>query len=244
LALRLAQEYLTAVMPAPTLELLERYFTHANQVLAGTKLAKWPTKVKIIHRGPALIPPKINPAVQHVVYQGLLESKKISVTYLRRGAKDPKTYTLNPQGIVSKDGLIYLLASVWDYDDVGQYALHRVKKAELLGDPAHIPAGFDLDNYVKNEKEFSYPRSRKKIKLRAIFSHDAGLHLNECRLAEDQTVLELPNEKALVTATVEETEELRWWLLGFGNSVEVRMPLSLRNSLKESLRRAYAQYKG
>jgi predicted DNA-binding transcriptional regulator YafY len=243
LALRLAKEYLTSVMPASALELLERYFKHANQVLAGTKLAKWPTKVKIIHRGPALIPPKIDPRVQSVVYQGILESKKISVTYLRRGGTEPKTYTLNPLGIVSKDGLFYLVATVWNYDDPGQYALHRIKKAELQEDDARVPAGFDLNRYVYEEKEFSYPHSKRKIKFRAHFSSEVGYHLYESRLSEDQSIRQLPSGRLLVTATLDETDELIWWILGFGNNVEVKYPPKLRRAISDILRQSLALYK-
>ena len=41
LALRMAEEYLQAVLPPPTLELLRPYFKHARAVLADTRELRW-----------------------------------------------------------------------------------------------------------------------------------------------------------------------------------------------------------
>ncbi len=41
----------------------------------------------------------------------------------------------------------------------------------------------------------------------------------------------------LVEATVADTAELRWWLAGFGSSVEVLGPASLREEFREEARR-------
>jgi predicted DNA-binding transcriptional regulator YafY len=56
-------------------------------------------------------------------------------------------------------------------------------------------------------------------------------------LSADQTIEELDHERVLVRASVENTAELRWWLLGFGELVEVLAPADLR---EEFHRRATA----
>ena len=43
----------------------------------------------------------------------------------------------------------------------------------------------------------------------------------------------LDDERVLVRATVENTAELRWWLLGFGELVEVLAPAALREEFRE-----------
>ena len=72
LALRMAEEYLQAVLPPPTIELLRPYFKHARAVLADTELGAWASKVRIIHRGPDLIPPEVQCEVHDAVCEAVL----------------------------------------------------------------------------------------------------------------------------------------------------------------------------
>ncbi len=70
LAFRLAEEYLTSLLPQTTLRHLNAHFLRAKEVLAparGNKLGLWPHKVCLIGRGPGLSPPKIRPEVQDTV---------------------------------------------------------------------------------------------------------------------------------------------------------------------------------
>ncbi len=71
------------------------------------------------------------------------------------------------------------------------------------------------------------------IKLRALFSGGAEVHLTESKLANDQKNTYKKDDRMLVEATVADTLELRWWLLGFGSSVEILDPKSLRQEFVE-----------
>lgn len=107
--------------------------------------------------------------------------------------------------------------------------LHRVQHAAVLETPALVPEGFDLDGYIQNG-EFSYPVG-EPIRLEAVFRDGAHLHLHDTPLSADQTIAELDHERVLLRASVENTAELRWWLLGFGELVEVLAPVGLRREL-------------
>lgn len=62
----------------------------------------------------------------------------------------------------------------------------------------------------------------------ALFDPGCALHLHEARLSADQTLRDEPDSRVRLTATVPDTGELRWWLLGFGDGVEVLGPEELR----------------
>jgi predicted DNA-binding transcriptional regulator YafY len=121
--------------------------------------------------------------------------------------------------------------------------LHRVHHAEVLEAPAIVPEGFDLDRYIQ-EGEFAYPVG-EPIHLEAVFSRGAHLHLHDTPLSADQVITELDDERVLLRATVENTAELRWWLLGFGELVEVRAPADLREEFRTramAMAAIYQQY--
>jgi predicted DNA-binding transcriptional regulator YafY len=136
---------------------------------------------------------------------------------------------LSPLGLVFKGGVAYLVCTFWNYTDIRQVVLHRVRYTEVLEAPVIVPAGFALDRYVQDGK-FSYPVG-EPIRVEAAFSHGAAFHLHDTSLSDDQHITELDAERVILHAIVDNTSELRWWLLGFGEQVEVLAPAELREEL-------------
>ena len=233
LAFKLAAEHLKPLMPPSTRGMLNPYFEHATKILQQTKLGDWSAKTRIISRGPELIAPPIKPGVQEVVYEALLEGKQFEVNYKGKGRSQAKHQVLNPLGLVLKNGITYLVATAFEYKDPLHYSLHRMSHPRLLDTHTKLIPGFDFARHVEEERMFSYPVSEKKIKLRALFSPNAAVHLTESKLSGDQKITDKKDGRVLVEATVADTAELRWWLLGFGGYVEILGPKSLREEFAE-----------
>ena len=228
--LLLARDYLKPVLPGSVLDELNPFFEHAAAVLDDTPLKGWNSKVRILDRGPMLIPPKVSSAVRDAAYQALLEERQLAVGYKARGKDKHKEYLLNPLGMVVKGGVFYLVVVFDGHDEPRQVALHRMNKAEVLDSKADKLKGFTLKKYIEDDAGFSYPLSPGKIKLEALFDYNAGLHMLESKLAADQTAEMTADGKIRVTATVADSDELRWWLRGFGDEVEVRQPKGLQQT--------------
>ena len=240
--LRLAAEYLKPIVPPSTLRQLDAYFKHADRVLEGTALGRWTDKAAIIRPGPMLKPPPIRDDVQEAVYAALLENRRIEVGYRSKSRARPTRFVLNPLGVVVRAGVVYLVATTWQYDDVRHYVLHRMSAPELLDEPVKVPRGFRLADHIREDRRFSYPLSTGKLELKALFDADAAVHLTESRLATDHRTTEQKDGRVLVEATVPDTADLRWWLLGFGGAVEVLGPETLRTEFREHVRRMEAMY--
>ena len=58
----------------------------------------------------------------------------------------------------------------------------------------------------------------ERIRLTFRIQKPNGFHLLESPLSKDQEVEELDDEYE-ITATVVDTEQLNWWLRGFGDAV-------------------------
>ena len=230
------------MLPLPTLRLLRPYFKHARRVLANTELGTWTNKVRIIHRGPDLIPPAVQREVQDAVYAALLGGKRVMVTYRRRGSTTSSERLLHPAGLVTRMGIIYLVASVGDYSDVRHFALHRMTEAQVLTEKARPASGFDLDRHVRTDDAFSYPLSEGPMSLKLLVDDAVVEHLSESWLSKDQRITPGPDGRTLIEATVADTSELRWWLRGFGDHVEVQSPDGLRLEFKEHSRSLHELY--
>jgi len=112
---------------------------------------------------------------------------------------------------------------------VRQLALHRMRSARVLDQKVSQPAGFDTDREV--ERSQGMGGSGEPLRLVARFWKRAGLHLLETRLAADQVVEEADDDHFRLTATVNDTAQVRWWLLSFGSKVEVLEPTELREEM-------------
>jgi len=245
LAFDMAKSYLEPLLPKTTLNLLQPYFIRAQEVLndeTKSSLRKWPDKVKTIERGPKLQAPSIKTEVQQIIYQALLEEKTIQATYNPRGQSASKDYLIHPLGIVHRMGVVYLICTLWQYDDIKQLALHRFKAATIADEPANIRSDFSLTDYIENGQKLAYPIGSKDINLKLLFDKTVAEHLAETPLSENQTITPQGDTKVLVTATVSDTLELQWWLQAFGDNVEVIEPLQMREKFKATIKRLALLY--
>ena len=153
---------------------------------------------------------------------------------------------LNPLGLVVRAGIAYLVATSWDYADVRHYVARGPRsrgspelelKARFDAEPAKRPAGFRLADHVREDRRFSYPLSAGRLELKALFDADSAVHLTESRLSANHRATEQPDGRMLIEATVPDTADLRWWLLGFGAGVEVLGPAGLRAEFADQARR-------
>lgn len=241
LAFKLAGRFLSPLLAPSTLDSLEPHFRQAERVLrsVGGSPRAWPDKVRTVTRGQSLIPPRVDPEVLMVAYDALFEGRRFAGRYRRRYDGEMREYVVNPLGLVFRDGVIYLIASLFDYDDVVQLALHRMLRAESLEETARRPEGFDLDGYLRSGG-LDY-RVGESLRLRLQVSLEVAFHLEETPLAEDQRLSRREDGAAEVRATVRDTLQLRWWLLGLGSNVEVLGPEALRAEVALALRKAAEQ---
>jgi len=236
LTFKLVDQFLSELVPQSVKAILQPYFDSSEDVLnaLGTdKMASWSDKVRILPRTQPLLPAVINEEVLSNVYQGLFEGKQIKAEY-RRGYDDEiRDYVLNPLGLVFRETAIYLVASHKDATTQYHYALHRFIHCEVLDRLIDATDDFSLDDVI-DSGSFDYADIEDKtIRLTVIFDPVVAKHLSESPLSDDQTMTNKRDGRIQVTATVKDTRQLKWWLLGFGDQVEVMKPKRLREEFIE-----------
>jgi predicted DNA-binding transcriptional regulator YafY len=243
LTLQLVRQYLVPVLPASTLRSLGPHFEQAEKILGESTPSRsaraWMRKVRIVHPGQLLLPPKINREVYAAITDALLRERQIKATYIARDETQPKELVLHPLALVQRGPITYLIARAFDYRDEWLYAVHRFRSAEVLDEPAKH-TGFDLDAYIGSGK-LGFGEG-KSIRLTALFDNETVAHLRESPLSADQTLAPESDGQTRVVATVMDTPQLRWWLLGFGDAVEVLKPAMLRRELAAIARATARRY--
>ncbi|MFD2438587.1 helix-turn-helix transcriptional regulator [Modicisalibacter luteus] len=181
LTLVLAEEYLTGLLPPVVIGQLSPLFRNARLLLnslADNGMGQWARRVRAIPNGKALLPAPLDEAIWQTICQGLLEKSTLEATYLSRSTDDEKTFILHPQGLVSRHSISYLLATVNDYDDIRQFALHRFRSVTLSDTTWRDAHDFDLDAYI-NGGGFGYRQSPNNVLLKARVSPQVAWLLKE-----------------------------------------------------------------
>ena len=238
LTLSLAQEYLEPLLPGRYFNRLKIFFDRAKGVIAvkakGQDVKKWRDRVRVVPQWQKLIPPSINDKAEHAIYEGLLESHQLKVKYQKRGANKPETRTVNPLGIVLH-GVVHRLICTMEEDPENprHLPIHRFKDAQKNGNDLVEPKIFNIDKFIE-EENIGFLMSKKPLKLEVIFDGFAGFHLHETPISDDQILTNLEKGKIKLNATVQDTSQLRWWLLGFGSQVEIIKPKRLRQEFTQT----------
>lgn len=231
LTLELAHDHLATLLPASLLKTLAPFFKCAEGVLSSgdgvKKLASWRKKVAIVPPNQPLIPPSYPEEIIEAVHSALLTEHQLEISYTSREQGETKAYPVHPLGIVQRGAVTYLVATMYDYTDIRLLAVHRIQTAQVLEQPAKPPKKFDLAKYIR-QGAFGFEESGE-IKLVVRFTPPAVEHLRETPLSLDQQIEPDQSGWVRVQATVPDTAQLRWWLLGFADQVEVLEPLSLRD---------------
>lgn len=249
LAFRLLELFLKPLLPRTFYRALKPYFETAQYELKNmpywASVKNWESKVRVVPPAQPLLPPeppvtlaseeartqwhRDQRKVQEVLLEALFENKQCQISYQQLWRDEPAHWRIHPLVYLQRSPAFYLLCTIEDFTDLRQLAVHRILSAKVLDQSAAKPKDFNVDREV--ERCQGMGGGGEPIRLVARFWKRAGLHLLETRLAADQTVEDADDDHFRLTATVNDTAQLRWWLLSFGSKVEVLEPLGLREEM-------------
>ncbi|WP_404397154.1 helix-turn-helix transcriptional regulator [Idiomarina loihiensis] len=245
LSLTMVEQVLKPILPATVFDALSPKLNQAketlNKVNQRYKLASWQEKVAYVPATLPQIPPKVDEAILSQVQLAILKGQCIHVSYDSVDKRELRDYVLHPLGIVQRGLTTYITATIEPYQDVLLLAMHRIQALDVLDKPVAIPSDYKLSDYL-NAGRLSFS-SGESILVKAKISSETSLHVSETPLSQDQTIKK-EGEHSILTATVADSWQLRWWLLSLCNDVEVLEPKSLRNEIKQQLAAASAKYQG
>jgi predicted DNA-binding transcriptional regulator YafY len=114
--------------------------------------------------------------------------------------------------------------------------------AELYGE-ANPKRDFNLQAYLDTGgMQFTSGGSAGLITFKARVKVQQADHLEEQPLSDDMQLSKIDDEWCLLTATVIDSWQLRWWIMSHATNVEVMEPLGLRQKIEQDLTAALKNY--
>ena len=234
LALYLAEGHLQSLLPQSVLDQLGPQFRMARDYLDNLEnngLAHWAHKVRSIPNGKSLQPAQIVPDVWSQTSTALLGRKQLQINYLSRSKIELKQLLIHPAGLVSRHTISYLIGSVDGYDDLRQFALHRIHQAECLDALARVRDDFEIDRYIR--QDLNTATTIEQVELVADVSPQIAWLLSETPLSSQQSLEPLEGcDWIRLRAWVPNDHETQWWTFGLGENVRVHEPESWAHAIR------------
>jgi len=212
---------------------------------ASPQLKRLRDRIRLVNDGFGRQPATIRPEVLHQVLYAIKHQYQVVFSY-----KNSQNYATQRQasiqGLVAKDGSLYMLCTESFADRPRHFALHRVLELNVNPKaPALIQSGFDLDSYIEATNQLSHQIGEQgRIELELRVAPETIYHFKERPLTADQVITEPQGDDPWfrVQANLPVTMLLVPWLLSMGGWIEVVGPASVRDEMKARLSKALAQY--
>lgn len=176
------------------------------------------------------------PALQDAIWR----ERKVKLSY-QRGDDTAVERLADPLGLVVKGSTWYLVAAV--EGELRTYRVSRVTAAELTGEPALRPPGFDLAAYWADSSA-AFVANLPRYTVTALVTPET---LTRMRFARGWARIEQVDDpgadgRQRVVLRCEEEEDACEYALGFGPGMEVLEPPELRARVVAQARAALDQY--
>jgi len=152
LSLNLLERFLRPILPTAMTCQLQPMFKFAADKLSaqsgGNSLSRWATKVAVVAPNLPTVPAAIDAATMQVVQEVLLAEEQVAVEYVSSGKPTARSQTIHPLGLVQSGSITYLVTTAFQHQSPRLYAMHRVRSAKRLHEPATIPPGFSLQGFI------------------------------------------------------------------------------------------------
>jgi proteasome accessory factor B len=125
----------------------------------------------------------------------------------------------------------YIIGRSSVHKTIRTFKLNRIKDAQMLDDQFGDGDNFDLAEYIGRAWSMIPEGRIYNVQLR--FAPKVANNVAEVQWHGTQKVVRNPEGSATLEFCVDGLGEITWWILGYGDQVEVLMPATLRKSVCE-----------
>ena len=189
--------------------------------------------------------------------EAISKNRKVSFRYVeyqtdkklhekRRPDGSIREYVITPYQMAAREGKYYLICNYDKYDDVSNYRLDRIRDIRILDEPGKPFSELkwsgnrklDLGEYMK-EHVYMYSSENVHVKFRIV----KPMITDVIDMFGKEVVFSDEDETHVTVAVKTNERAMEQFAKNFAPDVEVLQPESLREKLKEELKRAVEVYR-
>jgi proteasome accessory factor B len=141
---------------------------------------------------------------------------------------------LSPYHLFYNQRAWYIVGRSSIHKTIRTFKLNRIKETQILDDQFDDGDNFDLTEYIG--RAWSMIPEGRIYDVRLKFTPKVANNVSEVQWHQTQKVKRNPDGSAIIDFRVDGLGEITWWILGYGDQVEVLTPAALRSRIAEVAR--------
>lgn len=171
-----------------------------------------------------------------------MSRRRVRITYQALEAERAAERTIDPYFIepAAEGHSSYVIAYCHRSGEIRNFKIERIQDIRLTSDQYTIPADFDANRYFGSAWGIVVEGEPQTVRLR--FDSSIARIIKETAWHPSQALKTGKDGSVTLTLRVSNTVELRSWILGWGEKVEVLEPKELREDIRETAKAIVAVY--
>lgn len=159
----------------------------------------------------------------------ILKRNVVNISYYMPDEKRTVAIELDPYHLIYNEYRWYVLGKSNSHGGIRTFGLNRIKELNRLDKCFIKDEDFDINEYLGKAWALIPEGRLYHVKLR--FSPEVAHNVAEVNWHRTQRVTFEDDGSAIVQFRVDGLEEITWWILGYGDKVQVLAPLALRQRI-------------
>ncbi|PWJ42045.1 helix-turn-helix transcriptional regulator [Sediminitomix flava] len=179
----------------------------------------------------------------NILTKGITSKKVFSIGYQKFGASDSSVYTLHPFMIREYKDRWYVVGYISEKDDVRIFGIDRITDCqEVETDFSYAQESkFDPIEFFKYTYGITALSEEPKDVVLSFTPYSGNFVKSAPIHSSQETILDDDNETRIKLKVVV-NYELKNWIMGFGSSVKVLEPITLKEEIKEEIEKMLRNY--
>jgi predicted DNA-binding transcriptional regulator YafY len=173
------------------------------------------------------------------VNEAAVQKKSIEIVYYTMSRKKESRRKVDPYRIWFFNGTFYLIGFCHFRGEVRVFALDRIKMLHQTKESFEVPQDFDLEVFLGGSFGV-YQGEPTTVKIR--FSPEVAGYVREKIWHESQKLEQKEDGALLFEAVVAGTQEIKYWILGWGSQAYVLEPKKLKEEIYSEALANLSQY--
>jgi proteasome accessory factor B len=170
-----------------------------------------------------------------------LRNRAVRIEYKGPLDDEPFSTMLHPYQVLFSRRSWYVIGRSSLHREVRTFHVGRIRNIEMTDQAYEIPKGFSLERYLRNAWHL-IPESVPDEKVHLLFEPLVAQNVAEVKWHKTQRCEWREDGRLDFFVTVSGLKEISWWILGYGDQVEVIAPESLRIRIVDHARKLVEKY--
>ncbi len=175
-----------------------------------------------------------------LIYEASIAKKQLLLSYYGIDTKDTTERMVDPYAFKLNFGIWYLIGFCHLRGEIRTFRIDRIRQSEVLNKSFDIPENFNIDDYFLGSWGIM---KGPEYKVRLKFSASIADFISECSWHPSQKLSKNKDGSINAEFNVDGLSEIKIWVMGFGENVEVLEPSELKEDIAKTLEKTLLLYK-